>query len=277
MNAHELEAPAPLRRPGDTDAVTFSWVDAARGVCGLVRVATGLTAAGETQPSTLAIAFAGRETLGVIAEAGEAGTATVEAPLEAWTVRAAGELELELSFTALTPAAEYGGRDKVTRAGGLEGYEQLCAVRGTVAGRPVDGVGQRGHSWGNPDWDSIALTRAVGAWFADGTGIALQSIRSVKDKHHADEAVWATSFDPERAVSVEDPRFSTTYDEAGRQIRAGLELWVSEDDDYALRAAGEVLAGSTLELGALRLDCAFFRWHADGRTAVGRYDIIRRS
>ena len=32
----------------------------------------------------------------------------------------------------------------------------------------------------------------------------------------------------------------TTSDEAGRQIRAGLELWVGKDDDYPLRGVGEV-------------------------------------
>ena len=82
---------------------------------------------------------------------------------------------------------------------------------------------------------------------------------------------------PSARSSVEDPRLSTTTDEAGRQIRAGLELWVGEDDDYPLRGVGEVLAGSTLELGALRLDVAFFGWHIEGRAAVGRYDILRRA
>ena len=82
--------------------------------------------------------------------------------------------------------------------------------------------------------------------------------------------------DAERALAVDEPRLSTTTDEAGRQIRAGLELWVDKDDDYPLRGAGEVLAGSTLELGALRLDVAFFAWHIEGRTAIGRYDILRR-
>ena len=33
--------------------------------------------------------------------------------------------------------------------------------------------------------------------------------------------------------------------------------------------------GSTLELGALRLDCAFFAWHLEGREGVGRYDVLR--
>ena len=59
--------------------------------------------------------------------------------------------------------------------------------------------------------------------------------------------------------------------------RAGLELWPADEESWARRAAGEVLCGSSLDLGALRLDCAFFRWHLEGRTGVGRYDILRRA
>ena len=47
--------------------------------------------------------------------------------------------------------------------------------------------------------------------------------------------------------------------------------------EWPRRAAGEVLCGSSLDLGALRLDCAFFRWHLEGRAGVGRYDILRRA
>jgi hypothetical protein len=58
-----------------------------------------------------------------------------------------------------------------------------------------------------------------------------------------------------------------------------MELWPAGDsgDEWARRAAGEVLCGSSLDLGALRLDCAFFRWHLEGRPGVGRYDILRRA
>ncbi len=207
--------------------------------------------------------------------------ADTDAPLERWTLRAEGELRFELTFEAMTPPAEYGGRQAVVKAGGMEGYEQVCRVRGTMqAGgreRAVRALGQRGHSWGNPDWDKIALTRNLGAWFDDGTGSVLATVRPAKAEHHADEAIWAAVLDSERALSVEEPRLSTTTDEAGRQIRAGLELWVAKDDDYPLRGTGEVLAGSTLELGALRLDVAFFAWHIEGRTAIGRYDVLRRA
>ena len=76
---------------------------------------------------------------------------------------------------------------------------------------------------------------------------------------------------------MDEVRLSTTTDEAARQVRAGIELYLEKDAEYPYRGAGEVLTGSTLELGALRMDVAFFRWHIEGRTGVGRYDIIRRS
>ena len=280
MSAAGLEAPRSVRKPGDTDAVTFTWADVGAGVYGLARVASGALADGTTSHSVLAVGFGGRETLGAVAEAGATPppevVASVEEPLERWAVAGSGELPFSLTFEARTPPAEYGGRIGLVKTGGMEGYEQLCRVRGMMAGRAVDGLGQRGHSWGNPDWDKIALTRSVSAWFDDGSGSVLSAVRSIKASSHADEAIWAAVFDGSRALAVDEPRLSTTTDSAGRQIRAGLELWLDKDDDYPTRGLGDVVTGSTLELGALRLDVAFFAWHIEGRAAVGRYDIIRR-
>ncbi len=94
---------------------------------------------------------------------------------------------------------------------------------------------------------------------------------------HADEPVWAALLGPDGAAPIGDPRLSTTYDGDGRQRRAGLELWVDDDDEFPARGSGEVLCGSTLELGQLRLDCAFFRWRLEGHEGVGRYDVLRRA
>jgi hypothetical protein len=281
MSAADLETPRALRKPGDTDAVTFSWADESAELYGLARVATGANADGTHSASALAVALAGRDTLGAIAEAGPEPpaelVATTETPLERWAVRGTGALEFELTFEATTPPASYGGRQALVKAGGMEGYEQLCRVRGTLGDRPVKGFGQRGHAWGNPDWDKIALTRAVGGWFDDGTGVTLATVRPAKASHHADEAAWGTLFSAEGARPVEEVRLSTTTDEGGRHVRAGIELWFDSDDEYPYRGTGVVLSGSTLELGALRLDVAFLRWHIEGRTGVGRYDVVRRS
>jgi hypothetical protein len=277
LSAPELESPRPLRKPGDTDAVTFSWADPDAELYGLVRVATGVGADGGRGESALAVALAGRATLGATADAG-AVTARVDEPLARWRVRSA-EPALALEFEALTPPAELSGRQAAAKSGGLEGYEQLCRVRGTVQvdgrDRPVRGLGQRGHAWGNPDWERIALTRSVGAWLDDGSGIVIATVRPAGAQSHADEAMWAAALDTTRVRPIEDTRLSTTTDAAGRQIRAGIELW--GDDEFSFRGIGEALAGTTLDLGGLRLDCAFFRWHVEGRTAVGRYDILRRT
>src|SRR5207244_3645102 len=100
MTAADLEAPRALRKPGDTDAVTFAWADRHAGLCGLARVASGAGPGGVGSHSALAIAFAGRETLGAIAESGAAPppqlVAETLAPLERWTLRGTGELEFEL-------------------------------------------------------------------------------------------------------------------------------------------------------------------------------------
>jgi hypothetical protein len=117
----------------------------------------------------------------------------------------------------------------------------------------------------------------VTAWLADDRGVAMTAARPARAKGHGDDDRWAALLAPEATQRVDDPRLSTTYDGDGRQRRAGLELWMDEDSGHARRAAGTVLCGSTLELGQLRLDCAFMRWTMEGATGVGRYDVLRRA
>jgi hypothetical protein len=204
----------------------------------------------------------------------------VAEPLRDWTVAMDGERHgFELRFQALSPPALIAEDDAVARAGGMEGYEQLCGVTGTVraGGKSVQVrcLGQRGHGWGEPDWERIESARTIAAWPASGYGLAMTSVRP-EGATHAEDPAWAALLDEQGAVPVADPRLSTTYDADGRQRRAGLELWV-DGDDHPLRGSGEVLCGSTLDLGALRLDCAFFRWRIEGETGVGRYDVLRRT
>ena len=286
-------APADERRrardaAGFADAVTFAWADRSADSYGFARLGVA-----DGQGSALAVLFSGREPAGVLARGGlevpdgedwslsMGGIAfAVEEPLRAWTARADfAEASLDLRFEAAAVPAELDGDAAVARAGGMQGYEQACRVSGTVstgAGAvALDGVGQRGHQWGAPDWKRIALARTVTAWTDDGRGVALSAVRPAKASEHGSEAVWAALL--ESGQPVADPRLSTTYDAEGRQRRAGIELWVGEEDPYPRRGSGEVLCGSTLDLGQLRLDCAFFAWRLDGVEAVGRYDLLRRA
>ena len=250
---------------GSVDAVTVAFGDPAQGLYGLARV-------GEPGASGMGILFEGGE---VVAVETEGVTTAVVEPLRRWTARFGDYFDLELE--ALAPPAALDPSDPAAKAGGMVGYEQLCRVRGTVEGRPIDCLGQRGHSWGAPDWEKIALARTLSAWLDDQTAVTLTAVRSAKAKHHSDEAIAAYVVTGGEPVAMAEPLLSTTYDAGGRQRHAGLELWPPGDDALPHRAAGEAVCGTTLDLGRLRLDCAFFEWKMEGRSGVGRYDVLRRA
>jgi hypothetical protein len=208
--------------------------------------------------TALAVLFHGREIAGVMTEA----SLSVSEERAAWDGPDAGfEVTLE---PASAPIEHAGGTD------------QLVHVRGTVrAGavtEEVDCVGQR--STRDRDLSGVDLVRAVSAWLGDG-GVVLEALRPQGADSHDAETVWAALVEQGEPVAVTDPRLSTTYDGDGHQRRAGMELWLGEDG-YPLRAAGEVICGSSLDLGEVQLDLAFFRWRAEGTEGVGRYDILRR-
>jgi hypothetical protein len=270
--------------------VTFSFADPATGLCGMARPVLS----GDGTASVVAVLFAGGELVTQITERGlhtDAGferldlpglRTTVEVPLQTWTVRLdAGEHGFDLTFEATGPPAELDASEPAARAGALPGYEQLCHVHGTAwlgdRTHEVRCRGQRGHSWGVPDLDGVAACRMLGAWLDDGTGVVMRAVRPAGHTGHGDEALWAAVLGSAGSMRVDDPRLSTTYDDEGCQLRAGLELWVSDDDDYPQRAVGEVLCGSTVELGPLRLQCAFVRWRMGGKSGIGRYDLLRRA
>jgi hypothetical protein len=290
VTSPDLERARPATGPAFSDAVTFAFADPQAEVYGLARL--GLSGAdGSRSGSALAVLFSGREPAATLAEGGVpvdggfedlsvAGLSTrVDAPLERWTVALEGRFSL--AFEALAGPAELAAGEPAAGAGGMTGYEQLCRVQGTVqaGGRTheVRCFGQRGHLWGEPDWERMDCTRTVAAWLEDGTGVSLLAVRPAGSSDHAAESVWAALLAPAGVLRVDEPRLSTTYDEEGRQRRAGLELWVGEEDAYPRRAAGEAVCGSTLDLGQLRLECAFFRWRMDGRSGVGRYDVLQRA
>jgi hypothetical protein len=289
------EAPRPARGDGFSDAVTFAFGDERADLYGVARLGLAGGAA-----SGLVILFHEGEPVVVSADGGievtgspgwddvsAAGLDTeIVEPLQAWRLHYAGDdASLDLDLHALGAIAELDDAHPAAKAGGMAGYEQQCRVSGTamIGARKirVDGLGQRGHSWGAPDWERIAVARTLSAWLGDDLAVSLTAIRPAGKDEHGREAIAATILEPAEdgepaAVAVVDPRLSTTYDAAGRQRNAGLELWVDEDG-LPRRAAGEVMCGTSLDLGRLRLDCAFFRWRMDGRTGFGRYDILRRA
>jgi len=271
------------------DAVTFSFGDPAARLYGFARLSHGSDGAGGR-----AVLYAGDKPVAASAArepaaAGEtwdaltaAGVrARVERPLELWTVSFAGDGgAFDLRFEACSAPAVLDADSPVGTAGGLQGYEQLCHVTGSVThgGRThqVRCLGQRGQGWGTRDWRRVELARTVSAWLGDDRALTLAAVRSAKSKSHLDEALSAFVFVGGEPMEVADPRLSTTYDGELRPRRAGVELWMDDEDEYGHRVAGEVLCGTSLDLGEQRLDSAFFQWRMEGRSGVGRYDVLRR-
>lgn len=292
----ELDAPRPPQGEGFSDAVTFAFGDPGAELYAIARL--GL--AGE-RASGLAIVFHRGQPVAVSAQGdvapADAGTwdgvraagldsETVQ-PLRVWNLALAhDDVSIDVAFEALGPIGELDPDDPVARAGGMAGYEQPCRVGGqaSVGGvhMAIEGLGQRGRSWGSPDWERLAVARTLSAWLDEDLAVSLSAVRPATAGDHGAELVSAVVLEREeetgepRATAVLDARLSTTADAEGRQRNAGLELWVDEDGD-ARRVAGHVLCGTTLDLGRLRLDCSFFSWQMEGRTGFGRYDVLRRS
>jgi hypothetical protein len=290
----EHEAPRPAEGRGFSDSVTVAFGDPRAELYGVGRVGLAMNGA-----SGLAVLFRAGQPVAVAAAGGvaidgasgwdevtAAGLRThVLEPLRRWRLVYAGEeASLSLELEATGPLAELEPGHPVARAGGMTGYEQPVRVRGsaTVGDEriAVDGLGQRGHAWGAPDWGRIELARSLSAWLGDDLAVSLTAIRPAGKRDHAAEAIAAAILERDedgaaRAVDVPDPRLSTTYDDEGRQRQAGLELWV--DDERPRRAAGELACGTSLDLGELRLHCAFFAWRMEGRRGFGRYDVLRRA
>ena len=281
----EHEPPRPADRAGFSDAVTFAFGDARAGVYGMARA--GLADAGA---SGLAVLFRDGATVAVRAEGGTpadggwesidaAGVTTrIVAPFESWAVGFDGG-----DHGGFALEAQALGVPATTEGGGMQGYEHLVHVRGTVrAGGEeiaVDCLGQRGHQWGAPDWDRMTLARTVSAWFAPDLAVLLSAVRPAKGREHDAEELTGTVLEgvPVSPVPIATPLLSTTYDREQHQRSAGFELWRElEKTTYPRRAAGEVVCGTSLDLGRLRLDCSFFSWRMEGREGVGRYDVLTR-
>ncbi len=283
---------APAPDPSFRDSVTFSFGDLAAKLYGLARLSRGAD-----ECNGLAVLYAGEKPVAASAGAGAGSAAgetweavgaagvsvAVEQPLQAWRVRFAddGGSGFDLRFEACSAPAELAGDTPLVRAGHMQGYDQLCRVTGTAThgGRThqLRCLGQRGQLWGNPDWSRIELARTVSAWLGEDRGLTLTAVRPAKSKGHFDEALSGFVFENGEVIAIADPRLSTTYDGEQRQRRAGLELWMDDEGHFARRAAGEVLCGTTLDLGEQRLESAFFHWRMEGREGVGRYDVLRRT
>ncbi len=289
----EDERPRPAQADAFADAVTFAFGDPRSELYGMARA--GLAEGGASGIGLLfadgkPVAARAAGAVPVSEHAWEAidaaGVRTrVDEALHVWRVAFDGGEDggFDLVFTALGAAAELEAGSPAAAASATAGYDHLCVVRGVVRvqgrERRVECLGQRSRLWGAPDWERLELSRSVSAWLGEDLGVTLSAVRPAGVRGHDGEALSAAVWEggPVVAVPVGEPRLSTTSDAAGRQRAAGLELWMGDDEGHPLRAAGQAVCGTTLELGRLRLDCAFFTWRLGGHEGAGRYEVLRRA
>jgi hypothetical protein len=158
---------------------------------------------------------------------------------------------------------------------------------GTVAGESA-----QLEAWGQlsiwrPAQERPLLVRELAAWFESGRSLSLRSARTSSRADHDREhvlAAIASGADREGALAIEDPRLSTTYGSDDAPLRAGLELWPTEDSQYARRASGGTVCAATavsepVKIGRrgmhTRVDFALMAWRMDGTDGVGPYLLTR--
>jgi hypothetical protein len=187
-----------------------------------------------------------------------------------WHLVSAG---VELTITGQAEPIHGGGND--------DGFDQLCRVRGRAAFDgaevAVDCLGRRGArvSLEPSRYDSI---RDVSGWFEPDEGFALTALRPRRARGHGKDVIVAAVLDATAGKAVADPRLSTTYNGAGIPSRAGLELWLDDDEreQFPRRAAGEsVGVGTAVHDRTSELRAELMHWHARGRDGSGVYLLAR--
>lgn len=171
----------------------------------------------------------------------------------------------------------------VSLQGERAGSEELavCRVIGELRRgaetQQIACLGVRSDAASEADPDEVSLTRSIAVAFGDGGILALRAARPRGSADHGDEEVVAVLAGPDREVTrIREPLLSTQYDDAGRHVRATLEMWPDGDAEPSppLRAAGSIVCGTSLAVGEGQLHIAFFRWSMNGRPGLGRYEVL---
>jgi hypothetical protein len=194
--------------------------------------------------------------------AAHAEEAQITADAGGWSAELDGRLSLLL--TPLAPEVELG----LVAA-------SVCRVSGQVGGDAVDCLGTVAITREPPRWEELDALRTISALVDSGNALFVLARRPRGAAGHGEEQVRAVMVRDGEPLEIEDARLSTVYDGDGRQRSAGLELW-PVGEEFPRRGSGQVIAGSSLELEAVRVHAAVFRWNIEGREGVGAYELMVR-
>ena len=189
--------------------------------------------------------------------------AQIETDGDGWTA-ALGDL-LAIRLAPLSPEIDL-GLVAVT----------LCRVSGEVSGRAMDCLGTVAITREPPRWEELDALRSISAIVDENDAVLALASRPRGAAGHGEESVRAAVVTDGELLKIEDARVSTVYDGEGRQRSAGLELW-PEGEEFSRRGSGQAIAGSSLELEAVRVHAAVFRWRIEGREGIGAYELMVRN
>jgi hypothetical protein len=195
--------------------------------------------------------------------AAHAEEAQISADGDGWTAEL--HERLSLRFAPLSPEIELGLI-----------ATSLCRVEGQVGGRAIDCLGTLAITREPPRWEELDAVRSISALVDDSNALFAVAQRPRGAAGHGQELVHAAMFKDAELLPIEDARVSTVYDGDGRQRSAGLELW-PVGEEFSRRGSGQLIAGSSLELEAVRVHAAVFRWRIEGREGIGAYELMVRN
>jgi hypothetical protein len=247
-----------------------------------------VSAAAEGSIRTVAFGDLDAGVWGVVWGNGEAfaaiGPPQPDAVLNSATVTVGGsEADEEWTLTAPDFELRVSAQSDPVASTDLDGFDQLCRVHGEglLGGerRELDVLGWRGNR-AAIDIGALDSIREVSAWFGEADGLGLTALRPSAAKGHDNDLRAASVFATDGAISVADPRLSTTYNAAGSPVRVGLELWLDQDESeqqYPRRATGEAVGASAGgPFGSLLLEAHLLRCRSRGTEGAGVYLLARR-
>lgn len=189
--------------------------------------------------------------------------ALIETDSDGWTVELDDRLSLRL--TPLSPEVELG----LVAA-------TLCRVSGRVGTHDVNCLGSVAITRDPPRWEELDALRSISALVDERDAVFAFASRPRGAAGHGEERVHAAMLKDGELLAIDDARVSTVYDGDGRQRSAGLELW-PDGEEFPRRGSGQAIAGSSLELEAVRVHAAVFRWRIEGREGIGAYELMVRN
>lgn len=188
-------------------------------------------------------------------------------PLQRWRLTLAGRDEIDLTWTALAPAFDFGHNG--TEVIAHRHFEHPGTVTGQsrIRGRDhrVDGFGTRDKSWGPRDWAGISGWDWISAQFGDQLAF---TVTQTANDGQATQSGFVSRCGRTTAVT----RFELRYTSSGEHSARDAELSIVDDEGTTIHVSGRGISQVPLFKTGLMLHETHTRFEArmdDGSLLCG--------